>query len=743
MYRRRRWYQKVELENLQSVVVEHKYGREREVQEEYEIENPHYSSVESARCQQPDSHSVNNPIYSTAGRSLSPPIPYSEYAEIGEGKNSTINRMQHSNVDEKSPSYDYIAVAETKQTSLSPGPAPNQSTPEPRVYSCVQKKAPPTVPQKSPQLYADLQSGKEDQSHSRIYSDVKKEKAPVVPQKSPALEEYLAIRDATNHNNPNETDGERRSPAPQSPPKLATLSQPVVGMGQNPNYQSLDELPTLNSHSTGPVPNKSTPEPPVYSCVQKKSPPIVPQKSPQLYADLQSEKEDQSHSRIYSDVKKEKAPLVPQKSPALEEYLTTRDATNHNNPNETNGERRSPAPQSPPKLATLSWPVVGMGQNPNHQSSDELPTLTSHSTDGTVYAEPVFGDGPPTTACPPCESIYSEPINPSDFMCGSPDEEVEPQVYAPVYTVPSAPLESHLQPLQVTLGNIQEREVLGSGQFGQVILAATKGLSLKDMKLSKTDEDQKISILVAVKKLKPNARKGQREAFDKEVKFMSHLQHSNVVRLLGVCSSEPAFIMMEYMEEGDLSQFLQRYSETTNAPTSSQTQIPTSALVHMSIQISSAMKYLASLNFVHRDLATRNCLVGRNFVIKLADFGLSRSLYQAQYYRIQGNAILPIRWMATECYYGKFSEKTDVWSFGVTMWELFTLAKEQPYADMKDKELIADAMKGAQRQLLSRPNACPEPIFQIMMQCWATEPEPRATFKSLYDQLMAIDELPQ
>ena len=614
MYRRHRRYQNVELENLQSVVVEHKNGRERKVQEEYEFENPQYNSVESARyqtCRQPGSHSVSNQMCSTAGKSLSPPVPSAENAEIDKGKDGTINRMQHSNVDEKLPSYDYIAVAETKhKASPSPGPAPNQSTPEPPVYSDVQKNTPPIAPQKSPQLYADLQSGKKDQSHSRIYSDVKKDEAPIVPQKSPALEEYLATRDATNHNNPNETDGERRSPAPQSPPKLATLSRPVVGMAQNPNYQSSDELLMLSSHSTG-------------------------------------------------------------------------------------------------------------------------------ETDGNVYAEPVF----PTTACPLYESIYSEPINPSDFMCSSPDEGVEPQVYAPVYTVPSTPLESHLQPLQVTLGNIQEREVLGSGQFGQVILAATKGLSLKDMKLSKTDEDQKISILVAVKKLKPNAHKGQRDAFDKEVKFMSHLQHSNVVRLLGVCSSEPAFIMMEYMEEGDLSQFLQRYSEITNAPTSSQTQIPTSTLVHMSIQISSAMKYLASLNFVHRDLATRNCLVGRNFVIKLADFGLSRSLYQAQYYRIQGNAILPIRWMATECYYGKFSEKTDVWSFGVTMWELFTLAKEQPYADMKDKELIADATKGAQRQLLSRPNACPEPIFQIMMQCWATEPEQRATFESLYDQLMAINEL--
>ena len=113
----------------------------------------------------------------------------------------------------------------------SPVPAPNQNPP---VYSDVQKKASPIVPQESPQLYTDLQSEKEDQFHSPIYSEVKKEEAPVVPQKSPVFEDYLA---ATNRSTPNEINGERKkTTAPQSPPKLATLSQPVVGMAQNLTY---------------------------------------------------------------------------------------------------------------------------------------------------------------------------------------------------------------------------------------------------------------------------------------------------------------------------------------------------------------------------------------------------------------------------------------------------------------------------------------------------------------------------
>ena len=117
------------------------------------------------------------------------------------------------------------------------------------------------------------------------------------------------------------------------------------------------------------------------------------------------------------------------------------------------------------------------------------------------------------------------------------------------------------------------------------------------------------------------------------------------------------------MENGDLNQFLKKFETVVDGDVSSNADITRSTLVYICTQIASAMKYLTSKNFVHRDLATRNCLVGENFHVKISDFGMSRSLYESHYYIIQGHATLPIRWMATECFYGKFSAKTDVWGF--------------------------------------------------------------------------------
>ena len=327
--------------------------------------------------------------------------------------------------------------------------------------------------------------------------------------------------------------------------------------------------------------------------------------------------------------------------------------------------------------------------------------------------------------------IHSEPINPSDFTCSKVEEEAtDPLFYGPIYPATVTLPECSQQPADVTSDNIMMKKELRTGQFGEVMLADTNGLSLKDMQLSKTDADQNISILVAVKKLKQHPSQSQREAFSREVKFTSRLKHPNVLRLLGVCFQEPTFVMMEYMKEGDLSQFLQRHSEIITTP-SNNTQIATSTVVYMASQIASAMKYLAALKFIHRDLATRNCLVSRNNQIKVADLGVNMKLYQSDYYCIRGNKFLPIRWMATECFSGKFSEKSDVWAFGVTMWELFTLAKRKPYPHLSDEEVIHNALKREYRQFPSRPAACPQPVYEIMEQCWVVNMQQRATFKKL------------
>jgi hypothetical protein len=340
--------------------------------------------------------------------------------------------------------------------------------------------------------------------------------------------------------------------------------------------------------------------------------------------------------------------------------------------------------------------------------------------------------------------IYTEDINPSDFTRDGSQElgvegEGDVQVYAPIYPALKVLPEGFQQPFEVSSDNIKVMEALRIGQFGEVVLATTNGLSLKDMRLSKIEESRDISIHVAVKKLKPQLPQIEQEDFNQETKFMSCLKHPNVVRLLGVCYYDPAFIMMEYMEEGDLSQFLQRYSEIVSIITcaNNTSQITTSTLVFIASQIASAMKYLAAHNYIHRDLATRNCLVGGNFTIKLADFGMSRNLYESHYYRIQGNAILPIRWMATECFFGIFSEKTDVWAFGVTMWELFTLARDVPYPHLSDEEVIHNALKREYRHLPSRSAVCPQPVYDIMQQCWITDFQQRATFREANVMLQA------
>ena len=329
--------------------------------------------------------------------------------------------------------------------------------------------------------------------------------------------------------------------------------------------------------------------------------------------------------------------------------------------------------------------------------------------------------------------VHSEPINPLDFTRNRFDGgEDAPQFLGPFITESStSALPSGYQdPAEVTSENIHEKTKLGTGQFGEVMLAETKDLSLKQMRLSKTDDNRNVRVTAAVKKLGPNPSESQREAFEEEVRFMSQIKHPNVLRLLGVCHLHPAFIMMEYTEQGDLNQFLQQFSEIV-ATAFSETQVTPSEMVYMSSQIASGMQYLANLKFVHRDLSTRSCFVGARGSIKVGSVGANTDLYQSCYYQIRGNRMMPIRWMATECFSGKYSEKSDVWAFGVTMWELFTLAKQLPYPHLSDEEVIHNSLKREYRQFPVKPVACPQSVYEVIEMCWAVDMRQRATFQNL------------
>ncbi|KAK2515404.1 hypothetical protein Q9966_015363 [Columba livia] len=152
------------------------------------------------------------------------------------------------------------------------------------------------------------------------------------------------------------------------------------------------------------------------------------------------------------------------------------------------------------------------------------------------------------------------------------------------------------------------------------------------------------------------------------------------------------------------------------------------------------MRFLAARNFVHRDLATRNCLVGSGFRVKVADFGMSRQLYARHYYRVRGRALLPIRWMAWECILlGTFTPASDAWAFGVTLWEVLTRCREQPYGALSDEQVIGNARRHCQglgaQEYLPRPPGCPPALHELMLSCWAREAPARPDFGQLHRSL--------
>ena len=450
----------------------------------------------------------------------------------------------------------------------------------------------------------------------------------------------------------------------------------------------------------------------------------------------------------YSVIKTVAPPDVPPKSEELVEFLNENSTltTGYSEIRLESDDNKHILPSKPPRKVDISDSMFEeMESSPAYQNMDQhcdSKSIMNVPEGNDIYTEPdttishTF-----QTESAIYEVVYSEPIQPSLFtdVVGSVSGCEDLQHYGPVYTISTSLTKSKEVILKVFGDNIQEICELGMGQFGKVILAETVGLSAKDLRLSESDDDKSKSTLVAVKKLKSDAPNTTKEGFEKEVNFMSRLTDRNVIRILGVCHEDTPFIMMEYMEKGDLNQYLQKFRTLSTTDSEPQGQITINTLVNMTTQIVSAMKYLTSHNYVHRDLATRNCLVGPNYLVKISDFGMSRSLYDSHYYRIHGRFVLPVRWMAYECFYGKFSQKSDVWAFGVTMWEIFSLAKEQPYNDMSDEQIIEDALKGKNRKIMAKSEMCPLEVYEIMLKCWPHNSNQRATFDELFQLLTSID----
>ncbi|XP_013884575.1 NT-3 growth factor receptor [Austrofundulus limnaeus] len=270
---------------------------------------------------------------------------------------------------------------------------------------------------------------------------------------------------------------------------------------------------------------------------------------------------------------------------------------------------------------------------------------------------------------------------------------------------------------------------LGEGAFGKVFLAECYNLS-----------PTKDKMLVAVKTLK-DPTQAARKDFQHEAELLTNLQHEHIVKFYGVCvDGDPLIMVFEYMKHGDLNKFLRAHGPDAmilvdGQPLQTNGELGLSQMLHIASQIAAGMIYLASQHFVHRDLATRNCLVGNGFLVKIGDFGMSRDIYSTDYYRVGGHTMLPIRWMPPESImYRKFTTESDVWSFGVILWEIFTYGK-QPWFQLANNEVIECITQG---KVLECPRLCPKEVYDMMLGCWQREPQQRLVIKDIQRKLFTL-----
>ncbi|KAF5917706.1 hypothetical protein HPG69_013542 [Diceros bicornis minor] len=302
----------------------------------------------------------------------------------------------------------------------------------------------------------------------------------------------------------------------------------------------------------------------------------------------------------------------------------------------------------------------------------------------------------------------------------------------PMYQRMPLLLNPKLLSLEYPRNNIEYVRDIGEGAFGRVFQARAPGLLPYEP-----------FTMVAVKMLKEEASADMQADFQREAALMAEFDNPNIVKLLGVCAvGKPMCLLFEYMAYGDLNEFLRSMSPhtmcslshsdlSTRAQVSSPGPPPLSCAEQLCIarQVAAGMAYLSERKFVHRDLATRNCLVGENMVVKIADFGLSRNIYSADYYKANENDAIPIRWMPPESiFYNRYTTESDVWAYGVVLWEIFSYGL-QPYYGMAHEEVIYYVRDG---NILSCPENCPLELYNLMRLCWSKLPADRPSFTSIH-----------
>ncbi|GFR73728.1 fibroblast growth factor receptor [Elysia marginata] len=285
------------------------------------------------------------------------------------------------------------------------------------------------------------------------------------------------------------------------------------------------------------------------------------------------------------------------------------------------------------------------------------------------------------------------------------------------------------------------QEVLGQGAFGVVRLATASGIC-----------NSRGTTLVAVKSIREDATYEEQCEFVKELEVMKSIKrigsHINIVNFLGCCTQNgPLCVIVEYCKKGNLRDYLVTFRsypdnflrwwddaeaymssvdpEDPESGTATRDMLSQTVLLSFSRQIAQGMEFLAANKCIHRDLAARNVLVNENNVLKIADFGLARN---GEYYRKTSAGQLPVKWMPPEALFDqKYTEKSDVWSFGVVLWEIFTLGG-MPYSTIPHEDLYSKLMEGYR---MERPPLAPESLYDTMKRCWNHFPDERPDFSLL------------
>uniref|UniRef100_A0A4W4EHM4 non-specific protein-tyrosine kinase n=1 Tax=Electrophorus electricus TaxID=8005 RepID=A0A4W4EHM4_ELEEL len=252
---------------------------------------------------------------------------------------------------------------------------------------------------------------------------------------------------------------------------------------------------------------------------------------------------------------------------------------------------------------------------------------------------------------------------------------------------------------EIARSSVHLMRKLGAGQFGEVYEGVWNDTTA-----------------VAVKTLKPGSMDSQ--DFLREAQIMKKLRHPKLIQLYAVCTvEEPIYIITELMSNGSLLEYLQ--SET-------HAHFLSLSLSLSSSDVASGMAYLELQNYIHRDLAARNVLVGDNNVVKVADFGLARK--DENVYEPREGTKFPVKWTSPEAIHdNKFSIKSDVWSFGILLYEIMTFG-QMPYPALTNYQVVQKLRTGYR---MPRPARCPTVLYDIMLECWKDVPSDRPTFETL------------